>query len=142
LCKIDRKIHRKKIFEKIFWIFLKNWTGPSPTTLVWANAVRPRKLKQTVERLSTVHAKQWTGLEKTNKRRRKRKKQTCVLWRWRWWWRRGRIKVALRWRLGDDSRQRSFFFFSLLSLYVSIFVSFPHFCLCLCFSLLSIFCFF
>jgi hypothetical protein len=32
-----------------------------------------------VERLSTVHAEQWSDLEKTKKKRRKRKKQTCGL---------------------------------------------------------------
>jgi hypothetical protein len=41
-----------------------------------ASAVRTRKLKQTVERLSTVHMQreQWSSLEKKKKRRRKRKK--------------------------------------------------------------------
>jgi len=44
--------------------------------LGWASAVRPRKLKQTVERLSTVHMQreQWSSLEKKKKSRRKRKK--------------------------------------------------------------------
>jgi len=32
-----------------------------------------------VERLSTVHAEQWSDLKKTKKKRRKRKKQTCGL---------------------------------------------------------------
>jgi hypothetical protein len=49
--------------------------------LGWAGTVGPRKLKQTVERLSTVHMQreQWSGPEKTKKKRRKRKKQTCGL---------------------------------------------------------------
>ena len=32
-----------------------------------------------MERLSTIHAEWWSGLEKTKKKRRKRKKQTCSL---------------------------------------------------------------
>jgi hypothetical protein len=40
-----------------------------------------KKLKQKVERLSTVHMQreQWSGPEKTKKKRRKRKKQTYGL---------------------------------------------------------------
>jgi hypothetical protein len=44
-----------------------------------ASTIWPRKLKQIVERLCTVHAEQWTGLEMIKKKRRKRKKQTCDL---------------------------------------------------------------
>jgi hypothetical protein len=41
--------------------------------LCWASAVRPRKLKQIVERLSTVHKQreQWSSLEKKRRRRKK-----------------------------------------------------------------------
>jgi len=70
LCKIDRKIQRKIIIflKRFFGFFEIFWTRPNPTTLVWASAIQPRKLKQTVERLPTVHVEQWTGLEKTKKR--------------------------------------------------------------------------
>jgi hypothetical protein len=45
--------------------------------LGWASAGRPRKLKQTVKRLSTVHMQreQWSNLEKKKRRRRKRKRK-------------------------------------------------------------------
>jgi len=129
---VEKYARKSQIFEKNLK-FVLDLAKPSSVILGWASVVRPRKWKANSG--EWIHCSfcitvEVTWLEEEEEEEEKGRGPAD------WTMVCGGAVGCRWWRLGDDSRWKFFFFFSLLFLCISVFHFFPF---CLCFLLLLTF---